>query len=385
MIELQSLLVFFLQILLIGAILYIIFCADPNSNSILGKLNRLLFRIIPQIYNKHKFGKLIILVDICVNFFNYLCYTNHPLVQIFYLLISVGGFILYWIYGLNVHFPNSQVSDIHIVTLPIVAIVSFYTYYLICAVPPGQITQQNVKEYVKKYQPFYDQILYDKKNTCSTCKILKPARSKHCKICNICVPKFDHHCIWVRQCVGQNNYKYFLLFIGSHAFFTVYGFIAGAFCIYGIIFDRNLHNAVFTIPGSNQYYESSWIIIIQVLIYFYNINIYILQFIFFKETVFVFMIILCFIMGLALSIFFFYHLSLVKANTTSGEKMKRSCFIEYFENEIYNLGKNKNESEEKQKENNDKIIRYKENIKIIKNQMETDKNFWKLLKEVFRS
>jgi hypothetical protein len=46
------------------------------------------------------------------------------------------------------------------------------------------------------------------------------------------------------------------------------------------------------------------------------------------------MIILCFIMGFALTLFFIYHLSLIKANTTSGEKMKRSCIIEYYENEI---------------------------------------------------
>ncbi|KJH53335.1 DHHC zinc finger domain protein [Dictyocaulus viviparus] len=71
---------------------------------------------------------------------------------------------------------------------------------------------------------------------CNICQIHVKENTKHCRQCNVCVEVFDHHCIWLNNCIGKKNYKMFVTLI-----FTIVVLSSGVtllslwqifFCIY---------------------------------------------------------------------------------------------------------------------------------------------------------
>ncbi len=63
--------------------------------------------------------------------------------------------------------------------------------------------------------------------------------AKHCGACNRCVNGFDHHCRWLNNCVGSENYSYFFKLICSVFALTLFH---NASDIAVLVFTHGNHN-----------------------------------------------------------------------------------------------------------------------------------------------
>ena len=57
----------------------------------------------------------------------------------------------------------------------------------------------------------------DLNNYCPYCVVPTSAEkgkiTKHCYSCNKCIIDLDHHCLWINNCVGENNSKTYFIFL----------------------------------------------------------------------------------------------------------------------------------------------------------------------------
>ncbi|KAI9733956.1 MAG: palmitoyltransferase swf1 [Cirrosporium novae-zelandiae] len=150
---------------------------------------------------------------------NYLMHENHPIILIFFvglLLISECLFIPpAW----------SLVGPTNHILIPIVALTPYYLIYACATSTSSMITPQNHFAQMRHYP--YDHTLFYPNHICRTCNLLKPARSKHCSICKACIARHDHHCIWVRNCIGRGNYGFFISLLFSLSVLLLYGATLG--------------------------------------------------------------------------------------------------------------------------------------------------------------
>ncbi|KDO24471.1 hypothetical protein SPRG_10287 [Saprolegnia parasitica CBS 223.65] len=55
--------------------------------------------------------------------------------------------------------------------------------------------------------------IYEDAILCDYCNAPQPPRCTHCHACEACILELDHHCIWMNNCIGYYNYRYFWLYL----------------------------------------------------------------------------------------------------------------------------------------------------------------------------
>lgn len=93
-------------------------------------------------------------------------------------------------------------------------VTALYFFYGAVMSDPGWIRQTTSLESQKETViQMADRGLLDARHFCATCVAQRPLRSKHCKFCGRCVARFDHHCPWIYNCIGEKNHRAFMIFL----------------------------------------------------------------------------------------------------------------------------------------------------------------------------
>ena len=98
-----------------------------------------------------------------------------------------------------------KISYIYVISFIIIILLFFMLHFS----DPGRVK-------TKRYMSFIDIINKEEdiNNFCPQCKVkITSIHTKHCIICDDCFEEFDHHCFWVDNCIGKNNFGLFFIFL----------------------------------------------------------------------------------------------------------------------------------------------------------------------------
>jgi hypothetical protein len=183
----------------------------------------------------------------------------------------------------------------------------------------------------------YDGVVYRENKICPTCKTIKPPRSKHCSLCGICVPRFDHHCVWLNQCVGELNYRYFLQFLVVHMVFFGYGAAMVGGVVMSDVYERDVWNATFVTPEGLEVKATTFLVLGYVLR---------------SEGTLMMLFIYALAFFIAITCFLLYHLYLVYIGETTNETFKWkdvwTAYRQYKKQKAAETGSNSKAARQKQ-------------------------------------
>lgn len=117
--------------------------------------------------------------------------------------------------------------------------INYLLFQVVSNIDPGFETKHPDLSFIELYSKYNGDFV------CAYCEIKRPYHIKHCQHCNKCVRKFDHHCPWIHNCVGQNNHTIFFFFLLFTFLDFMYSYTVCFLRYWGLAQGSSLYSRVF--------------------------------------------------------------------------------------------------------------------------------------------
>ncbi|KAM8885883.1 palmitoyltransferase ZDHHC12-B-like isoform 2-T2 [Spinachia spinachia] len=94
----------------------------------------------------------------------------------------------------------------------LLVMLSVLFYFAVSLMDPGFVLCDSIKASGEE-ESLIPQSSTPRPRRCGYCLLQQPMRAKHCQTCQRCVRRFDHHCPWMENCVGERNHRWFLVYL----------------------------------------------------------------------------------------------------------------------------------------------------------------------------
>lgn len=249
---------------------------------------------------------------------------RHPTLQIFYLGIMAGSFYIFFTYV----YPRLPIEGGSREVMTVASALGIAVYVTACVKDPGTVMtkaqlasapewkRKREERLNKRYVP--DGTLFDG-GDCSTCEVKKPARSKHCRICGHCVRRFDHHCAWLNQDVGEGNLVWFHAFLVWHVLLSWTYAGLSSLVLLSWIEHEGLWDAQFMSADGKRTNATGYVVAMYTVA---------------NHPAICALIVFALIVGVMLFVFWLSHLASAWRSQTSNEKFKSQDYRDFLQFEF---------------------------------------------------
>ncbi|XP_056130955.1 palmitoyltransferase ZDHHC12-A [Lampris incognitus] len=138
-------------------------------------------------------------------------------------LVRTTHTVLTWVITLILFLHNTDLrrcEEKGELTQPILfsllVLLSVMLYFSVSLMDPGFVLTDAVKcptGSAEESEVMILQLPVPRLRRCGFCLLQQPMRAKHCRMCKHCVRRFDHHCPWIENCVGERNHRWFIVYL----------------------------------------------------------------------------------------------------------------------------------------------------------------------------